>query len=153
MQTTKRRDATAEVRESLCAIMEKHRDEDLTRREVTALLVQDGGICRDWIEAIREQAVDREVGRILRSSTFTTAGGEIVRTFQCYRVYVQSEDGREVQRTFWRSIDTMNRDQMLGAYTARVAHAREAKEKADADLRYWNEQVAPKLGAKRIRPE
>lgn len=149
----KRRDATREVIDALHAIMAQHLNEDLTRKQVTQLIVDSGALCSEWVQAIRESAVDREVGRILRSSTFTDQGGTVVRTFQCYGVYMQTEDGREVQQQFWRDIHTMNRKQMATAYRGRIAHARDTKAKADADLAFWNESVAPLLNEKPIEIE
>lgn len=146
-----RSSATTHIKAALDAILAAHAADDLTRREIAILVETSGTLAAEWLSAIRDQAADREIGRILRAAEFIDAKGNTVRCFQSYTIFVQSETGEEVQRTFWKRIDDMTRKQMMPSYKSRVAHGNRTIEKANTDAAYWNENVAPKRGEKPIK--
>jgi len=140
------------VRQVLADIMREHANEDLRRSDIVELVLSSKGIPVEWLEGIQQRAISKEIGRILRSQKFTTEQGDELRKYQAYKMFVQ-ENGREVQQTFWRDIDTMNRVQMLACYRSRKELADRTDKQAEKTRAYWNKNVAPRIGAKPIQKQ
>lgn len=148
MPRTTRRNFNKEVGEALAAIFAQHQTEELTLRDVTRLVAPnlDGGM----LDAIRDEAVVDFIGHILRSQDFTDEHGERVRKFHSYKKFVQTEDGSEKQLDLWKSIETMDRAQMMLSAKARLQQADKLRDRVRADVRYWDEHVAPTIKARPI---
>jgi len=146
-----RRNFAKEVRQVLRDLFAEHPNDDLTPSDIERLAMESGKLPADWIGMVRDAALGKELRQIARSWTFKNEHGDEVRMLQSYRTFAQTDEGEEVQQTFWRDIHTMNRRQMLLSYQGRKAHARDVDRKADIDLQYWNEVVAPKLGEQPIQ--
>jgi hypothetical protein len=148
MPRTTRRNFNTEVGESLALIFTQHGGEELTLRDVVRLAVPQ--LDRGMLDAVREEAVLDFIRRVLRSQEFTDEHGDRVRKFHSYKKFVQTEDGSEKQLDLWKSIETMDRGQMVNSAKARLQQADKLRERVRADVRYWDEHVAPTLKARPI---
>lgn len=137
---------------ALRRLLNDHPDNDFTVDDLTKMVVNGGMIHGDLIDGLRDKALTAYISGILRKSKIETPDGETVRAFQNYTKFEQ-KDGREVQLQIWKDIDTMSRAQMLIAARERVEHVRDCKESLEADVRYWNANVRPKVGGSQIRLE
>lgn len=146
-----KRNYIKDIRRALALVFESHPDEDLTRQQICSLAESSGEIPEEWIDGIRDQAVSKAIGAILRSSKFRDEHDVRIRQYHSYSYFTQTEDGKEVQRTFWRDIHTMNRRQWMDSIRGRVRHISKAQRQLDADNNYWNTTVAPKLGVSPVQ--
>lgn len=137
------------VSQALGRIFREHPDEDLTRHQIEQFVLP--YLPPDWVEGIRDGALGRALGQILRSQTFKDEIGDDIRKFHSYKQFQQDSEGHEEQRVFWRDIATMSRRQMFLSYQERKIHARDVDRRADKDVEWWNNNVALKLGEKPIQ--
>lgn len=134
-------------------MLDAHRDDELSVADVARLALKTGRLDRAMLDGVREKAIVAFIGHILRSEHFAGEHGERVRRFHCYRKFVQSEDGKEVQRDLWRTIDAMTRVQMFDSAKSRLQQSKAIQESVAVDVAYWDANVAPKLRAKEIGPD
>jgi hypothetical protein len=148
MAKTMKRNFKREVASALASLFEKHAKEELTLQRILKLILP--SLDKGMVDGIREKAVAGFIGEILRSQDFTDDHGEKVRRFHSYKKFEHTDDGKEKQLDFWKSIDTMDRDQMIRSAKARLQQAQQLRERVATDVRYWDAHVAPTLKARPI---
>lgn len=133
-------------------MLNEHPDNDFTVGDLTKLVVSGGMIHSELLDGLRDKAITRYIGTILRRSKIDLPDGDSVRAFQNYTKFEQKE-GKEVQLQIWKDIDTMTRAQMLIACKERKRHADECLANIKTDVKYWNANVRPKVGGSQIKLE
>lgn len=133
------------IEDALRRLLNDHPDSDYTIKELSSLVIGGNLIDGFLLDGIREKAVERFISQVLRKAAIKQSDGSRVRAFQSYTKFSQDE-GREVQLRIWKDIDCMSRAQMLIAAKERVKHVKESRESLTNDLRYWNNNVRPKVG-------
>ena len=147
---TAKRNWRQEVGSVLAQVFADHPDEELTLGDVYDHAMGSGRIPAEYIEGVQEVALRREFGRILRASKLETADGRDVRRYQSYMVFVQTRDGKEVQRHLWKDIREMSPAEMTKSAKQRKGHIAGAEQSLQADLDFWNERVRAR-GQRRIQ--
>lgn len=104
----------------------------------------------ELLDGLRDKAITRYIGQVLRRAKIELPEGDAVRAFQSYTKFEQ-KDGKEVQLAIWKDIDSMSRAQMLIACKERKRHADECLANIKTDVKYWNEKVRPKVGGSQIK--
>lgn len=134
-------------------MLDERPDDELTLDDLTKLVVSSGLVNSELLDGLRDKALARYVGGILRTAHLESTDGSQVRAFQNYTKFRQTEDGKEVQLQIWKDIDAMSREQMLIAAKQRAKHIKDSRESLAADIRCWNNNVRPKMGGAQIRLE
>jgi len=143
-----KRNFRAEVEHELYRVLVKHKDSELSLHEISELALKTGRIDQDMLDGVRDKAVEKYFGHIMRSESFKDRHGDEVRKYHSYRKFTQTDDGREVQLCIWRTIETMTPAQMGLSAKSRLEQADDIREKVRVDVRWWDENVAEKFNAK-----
>lgn len=145
-----KRNFRKEVESVLHGVLVKHQKQELSLHDIAQFVAKTNKLDEAMLDGIREKAVERYFGEVLRSTSLTDEHGEEVRRYHSYTKFMQSDDGKEIQLDIWRTIETMTRDQMFVSSKSRLAMRDQITQRVTVDVRYWQENVAPKIGAKPI---
>lgn len=151
MAAVKKRNFAKEVERVLRQLLSAHDGEDLTLGDLTSLALGSGRLDESMLDGVRDKAIARYFGHVLNRASITLADGRKVRAFQNYTKFEQSTDGKEVQQKIWKDINSMTPAQMLIAAKERAKHIRDSRSSLQADIDYWNENVRPKFGGRKIQ--
>lgn len=145
-----KRNFRAEVEQELYRVLVANQDSELSLHEITKLALENGRIDDDMLDGVREKAVEKYFGQVMRSESFVDRHGDEVRKYHSYRKFAQLDDGREVQMCIWRTIETMTPAQMALSARSRLEQADAIKEKVRVDVRWWDENVRKQFNAKSL---
>lgn len=145
-----RRNYKKEVAGIIGSICQSHDGEDLTLDEIYNHVLRSNRLPTEYVEGVRDRALKKEFGRILRSATLVLSNGKTCRQFQSFTRKQLDDTEESVQLHLWKDIRQLDRHEMLQVTRERKSLLQGGIDSLSADVDFWNEHVR-KPGERRIQ--